>query len=154
VKVLVELDEADCVLVGSTLRTLAHTSLADYSAAERLAHVGDAMIAAARVARTSKPAVSIFRIVRGDACVTAEAIQEPDAHGFCGWHFACQVCDATWNQPDSGDSTAIAHMHTKHADLARVQGEPTMCNGQHGAPKCDDPFCWRVHRPIDAEGAP
>ena len=36
VKVAVELDEADMVLVGHTLRSLAHTRLADASAAERL----------------------------------------------------------------------------------------------------------------------
>jgi hypothetical protein len=45
-KVIAELDAADAVTVGMSLRALAHTSLADASAAERLERVGKILVAA------------------------------------------------------------------------------------------------------------
>ena len=69
-KVTVELDEDDCVLIGHTLRSLAHTSLADASAAERLERVGSAMVAAKP---TSPPEHDSWRTSALSAIVELEA---------------------------------------------------------------------------------
>ena len=85
----------------------------EHQAAERLA----ALCEPGAIAPS--PDASILRIVRGDACVTAEAIENEHRALEGGWRFSCQVCDATWVQPDSGDATAIAHLRTVHATDSR-----------------------------------
>ena len=84
-KVTVELDEADCVLIGHTLRSLAHTSLADASAGERLERVGAAMVAAKP---TSPPEHDSWRTSALSAIVELEAkiaAQGPLVEAAAAW---------------------------------------------------------------------